>query len=262
MGAFVMIIWEKRLVFVLWDSLEKLVLQPLFGNTLLPKQLICYLHEECELYLLVSERNGFLINTIMNSSNILEINKTRISKDYLVTLTLVTLKHSVHNLCVNISQQRSSIATDMVCCSISTKKSDTNTYGACNDDTDDCRDPRALHNICSDQTTAIYCRKSCKLCRSIPINREKELFSRPSPQNSSIYTCSPGVECHMLLYMYSGDNESCPSVSVLPTADITVHIFNNYNGDRCSVDILIKPFSSHPGQLVNLCVKASSHDSK
>lgn len=32
------------------------------------------------------------------------------------------------------------------------------------DSVDDCKNPSALKFICSDPTTAEYCRKSCKLC--------------------------------------------------------------------------------------------------
>ncbi|XP_062612842.1 uncharacterized protein LOC134274581 [Saccostrea cucullata] len=157
-----------------------------------------------------------------------------------------------------------STETDKVCFSISSLASDSDTGDTCVDvSVDDCRNPPALHNICSDPTTAVFCRKSCKLCGVSSQglhNIDKQIFISPSPTNSSSFSCSPGQECHMLLYLKQISSNRCPDVSVLPTSEIMVHMFNTSDDNSCSVDVLLKSLRTHSGKTVELCVEASNND--
>ncbi|XP_062571763.1 uncharacterized protein LOC134233779 [Saccostrea cucullata] len=237
---------------------------PLLGNVLLPKRMNCPLNEECQIQLLITGKTGFYITTSTDSTSVAvkEIKEARVSKDFLATITVVNKKTGSHQLCVGISPDRYSIETDKVCCSISTQNTD---YITCEDvSVDDCSDPAALNNICSDPTTATFCRKSCNLCHNIPTtlkNTDKQLFIGPSPTNVSLFTCSADIDCHVLLYLKRGHNNLCPEVSARPVPGSTVHIFRTPDCDNCSVDVLIHTSISRPTQRAQLCVEASDYNS-
>ncbi|XP_061168859.1 uncharacterized protein LOC133178117 [Saccostrea echinata] len=230
---------------------------PLFGNLLLPKRMNCTLNEDCHVQILVSERTGFYVTTSTDPSSIevKEINETRLSGDYLVTVIVIPKKNGSHQLCVNVSPDAYSNETDKVCFSISSLSPDSDSGDICIDvSVDDCHNPPALNNICSDPTTAVFCRVPSKGLHNI----EKQIFIRPSPTNSSSFSCSPGLECHMLLYLRQNSNNRCPDVSVLPTTEIMVHIFNTTDDNACSVDVLLKSLGAHSGKKVELCIEATS----
>lgn len=236
---------------------------PLFGNMLVPKQVICPLKEKCNIQFLLSSRKVFNIDIKIDPSSIeiKEKEEVRVSKDFLVTLTIVHKHTGSDQLCLNLTSGNHSLVTDRFCCDIFTEETVTSNGDACvSDSVDDCKNPSALKFICSDPTTAEYCRKSCKLCDKQTKEETEQLFIPPSPTNTSAYSCSPGLECHMMLYLKRGYNNLCPEVSVIPSVGASVHVFNNSDCNVCSVDVLIKLSLSHPGQRLQQCLQATDYD--
>lgn len=236
---------------------------PLFGNMLVPKQVICPLKEKCNIQFLLSSRKVFNIDIKIDPSSIeiKEKEEVRVSKDILVTLTIVHKHTGSDQLCLNLTSGNHSLVADRFCCDIFTEETVTSNGDACvSDSVDDCKNPSALKFICSDPTTAEYCRKSCKLCDKQTKEETEQLFIPPSPTNTSAYSCSPGLECHMMLYLKRGYNNLCPEVSVIPSVGASVHVFNNSDCNVCSVDVLIKLSLSHPGQRLQQCLQATDYD--
>lgn len=235
---------------------------PLFGNMVLPTLVVCPLNDECKLQLLVTTKTEFEFGINADPSNIeiIEPEEHRVSEDFLITLAVVHRKVGSHQLCVNLTSKTSSLVTDTHCINIFSKNTVTVSTACSGDTVDDCRNPAALQFICADPTTAEYCRKSCNLCDVLRKDEIEELFLSPSPTNTSAFSCSPGLECHMMLYLRRGYNDICPEVIAEPTAGAFVSILNNSDCIECSVDVLIKLSLSHPGQRVQQCLHAIDND--
>ncbi|XP_065944085.1 uncharacterized protein [Magallana gigas] len=196
-------------------------MQPLLGNMLLPRQVICPLNEKCNVQLVLLTRKRFKIDIIVDPSSIeiKEKEEVRVSEDFFITLTLIHKHTGSHQLCINLSSEIPSFVTDRFCCNIFTKDTDKQTK-----------------------------------------EETEQLFIPPSPTNASAFSCSPGLECHMMMYLKRGFYNQCPEVSVIPSVGASVYVFNNSDCDVCSVDVLIKLSLSHPGQRLQQCLQATDYD--
>uniref|UniRef100_A0A8W8IEW7 EGF-like domain-containing protein n=1 Tax=Magallana gigas TaxID=29159 RepID=A0A8W8IEW7_MAGGI len=200
---------------------QRAIHNPLLGNMLLPRQVICPLNEKCSVQLVLLTRKGFKIDIKVDPSSIeiKEKEEVRVSEDFLITLTLIHKHTGSHQMCINLSSEIPSFVTDRICCNIFTKDTDNQTK-----------------------------------------EETEQLFIPPSPTNASAFSCSPGLECHMMLYLKRGYYNQCPEVSVIPSVGASVHVFNNSDCDVCSVDVLIKLSLSHPGQRLQQCLQATDYD--